>query len=301
MCHSGYFTTPTPIRSGEKKKVVLSGIRPSGGLHIGNLLGAVNNMVDLQESGKYQCFYFLADLHAGTTDPDFKAIEENVYSILADMIASGLDPRKSILFRQSDIPELYQLHLFFSYVVTVSELKRNPVYKEQLEELKINGQGLSIFLNYPVLQAADICLYRGELIPVGQDQLPHIELTREIARRFNNLCEEEIFPIPEALLTEVPKVPGIDGRKMSKSYDNFIAISDSESETEAKVARMITDTKRPRLSDRGHPEECAVFALHECFSERDTVQKIKVKCEQAEIGCKSECKPHLAVSIAQSV
>jgi len=277
------------------QEIVLSGIRPStGGLHLGNIQGAVENMVNLQNSGQYQCYFFLADLHAGTTDPNFKEIRENTYGVLADMIACGLDSEKSVIFRQSDIPELAQLHLFFSYVTTVSELQRNPVYREQVKELGLNGNGLSSFLNYPVLQAADICLYRGELIPVGKDQIPHIELTREIARRFNELCGKEILPIPEPLLTETPRIPGIDGRKMSKSYGNDISLSHSEEETEQRISQMITDTKRPRLTDPGYPDNCPVFALHECYSSPEEVERIKAECQQARIGCRDSCKPALA-------
>jgi len=223
------------------QEVVLSGIRPStGGLHLGNIKGAVENMVNLQNSGQYRCYFFLADLHAGTTDPNFKEIKSNIYGVFADMLACGLDPEKSIIFKQSDIPELAQLYLFFSYVTTVSELQRNPVYREQVKELCLKGNGLSIFLNYPVLQAADICLYKAELIPIGKDQMPHIELTRKIVRGFNVLSGKKIFPIPEPLLTETPKIPGIDGRKMSKSYGNDISLSHSEEETEQRISQMIT-------------------------------------------------------------
>jgi len=279
------------------KQVVLSGIRPSGGLHIGNLLGAVNNMVALMESGKYRCYFFIADLHAGTTAPDFKRIRMNTYSLLAEMLAIGLDPGRCTLFRQSDVPELYQLYTFFCYVTSVSELQRNPVYKEQLNQLKLNGNGLSIFLNYPVLQAADICLYRANLIPVGQDQIPHIELTREIAKRFNAFSENSLFPIPEALLTETPKVPGTDGKKMSKSYGNFIAVADSEKVTKSKIASMVTDINRPRLRDKGHPDDCPVFTLHQFISPSEDVSVIRSQCEEALIGCKNDCKPALAEAI----
>jgi len=166
------------------KRVVLSGIRPTSGLHLGNIIGAVDNMVRLQNSGKYECIFFIADYHAATTNPDFRRIRENVYQVLVDMLSVGLDHEKSLIFRQSDIPELPQLNLLFSYFTTVAELERNPVYKEQKKELHLEGKGLSSFLLYPVLQAADICLYKGELIPVGKDQEPHIEITRELFQRF---------------------------------------------------------------------------------------------------------------------
>ncbi len=283
------------------KEVVLSGIRPTGSLHIGNILGVVNNMVTLQNSDKYRCFFFLADLHAGTTNPNFHKIAEDTYGVLADLIACGLDIEKSIIFRQSDIPELFQLYTFFCFATTVAELERNPIYKEQITQLNLKGKGLSIFLNYPVLQAADICLYKAELIPIGQDQIPHIELTRRIAKRFNELCGASIFPLPEPLLTNFPKVPGTDGRKMSKSYNNFIALSDDEKTTYTKVANMLTDVKRPRLSDPGHPEECPVFSLHRFFSYPEDVKAIKSQCESAIISCKYDCKPALAQAINKTL
>lgn len=280
-----------------EKKVVLSGIRPTAGLHLGNIVGAVNNMVQLQNSGEYKCFFFIADYHAATTNPDFKRIRGKAYEVLVDMLSVGLDPEHSVIFRQSDIQELPQLNLLFSYLATVSELERNPVYKEQRKELHLEGKGLSSFLLYPVLQAADICLYKGELIPVGKDQEPHIEITREIARRANALCGKEIFPIPQALLTEIPKVPGIDGRKMSKSYNNYIALSDTDEETTRKVSLMVTDTNRPRLSDLGHPDDCYVFQLIRCFVNGNDIHAIRVSCESAKLGCSKDCKPQLAETI----
>lgn len=281
----------------KEKKVVLSGIRPTAGLHLGNILGAVNNMIELQNSGKYRCFFFIADYHAATTNPEFKKIRENTYEVLADLLSLGLDPDISIIFRQSDIPELPQLYLLFSYLITVSELERNPVYKEQKRELHLEGKGLSSFLLYPVLQAADICLYKGELIPVGKDQEPHIEITRKIARRANALCGRKIFPVPEPLFTEISKVPGIDGRKMSKSYNNYIALSDSEEETIKKVNLMITDTNKPRLSDPGQPDNCNVFQLMKSFISENELHAVKEKCESAKSGCLRDCKPALADAI----
>lgn len=276
------------------ERVVLSGIRPTAGLHIGNILGAVVNMVNLQNSGEYECYYFIADYHAATTNPAFGTIKENSLTVLADMISCGLDPEKSIIFRQSDIPELPQLHLIFSYLITVSELERNPIFKEQNQELHLNGNGLSSFLLYPVLQAADICLYKGKFIPVGKDQIPHIEITREISRRANILCNKEIFPLPEVLLAEIPKIPGIDGRKMSKSYKNFIALSDTPDETRDKIFQMVTDVKKPRLSDPGHPDECNLFQLMKCYENKNSFIKIKNDCEKGKIGCRKVCKPHLS-------
>lgn len=281
----------------DAKRSVLSGIRPTAGLHLGNIVGAVNNMVTLQDSGEYRCFFFIADYHAATTNPDFKKVRENTILVLVDMLALGLDPKASIIFRQSDIPELPQLHLFFSYLTTVAELERNPVYKEQKKELCLAGKGLSSFLLYPVLQAADICLYKAELIPVGKDQEPHIEITREIARRANILCEREIFPIPQTVLTEIPRVPGIDGRKMSKSYNNYIALSDTAEETRRKVNLMITDVNKPRLTDSGHPEDCSVFQLMRCFIDADDIHAVRTGCESAKFGCLRDCKPMLAETI----
>jgi tryptophanyl-tRNA synthetase len=254
-------------------------------------------MVKLQDSGEYNCFFFIADYHAATTNPDFRAVRENTYQVLADMLAVGLNPERSVIFRQSDIPELPQLHLLFSYLTTVAELERNPVYKKQKKELHLEGKGLSSFLLYPVLQAADICLYKGELIPVGKDQVPHIEISREIARRANALCRKEIFPIPGALLTDIPKVPGIDGRKMSKSYNNYIALSDSDEETIRKVSMMVTDINKPRLADPGHPEDCYVFQLMRCFIDGNDIHAMEVSCKSAEMGCIRDCKPLLAETI----
>jgi tryptophanyl-tRNA synthetase len=280
-----------------KKKVVLSGIRPTAGLHLGNILGAVNNMVRLQNSDEYMCFFFIADYHAATTDPDFININKATYLVLADMLSMGLDPETSIIFRQSDIPYLPQLHLLFSYLTTVAELERNPVYKEQKKELHLEGKGLSSFLLYPVLQAADICLYKGELIPVGKDQETHIEITREIARRANTLFRRDIFPIPQTLVTEIPKVPGIDGRKMSKSYNNYIALADTDEETTRKIKLMITDINKPRLSDPGHPEDCCVFQLMRCFINGNDIHAIEASCKAANLGCIRDCKPLLAETI----
>lgn len=285
----------------DTKKCVLSGIRPTAGLHLGNVLGAVANMAKLQDVEEYNCFFFLADYHAGTTGPDFRKIGDTTIEVLADMIACGLNPEKSVIFRQSDIPELPQLSLIFSYLVTVSELERNPVYKEQKRELHLNGKGLSSFLLYPVLQAADICLYKGELIPVGKDQIPHIEITREIARRANALCEREIFPLPQPLLTDTPKIPGIDGRKMSKSYGNHIALSDNPDEVAKKVFRMVTDTRKPRLSDPGHPDECHVFQLLKCFEDNGSLNAIKADCEAVKIGCQRDCKPLLIETLNRAL
>jgi tryptophanyl-tRNA synthetase len=275
------------------KKVVLSGIRPTAGLHLGNILGAVNNMVELQVLENYSCYFFIADYHAATTNPNFASVRDNTYKVLADMLAIGLDPGKSVIFRQSDIPELPELHLLFSYLTTVSELERNPVYKEQKMELHLEGKGLSSFLLYPVLQAADICLYRSQVIPVGRDQEPHIEIAREIARRANALCGKDIFPIPQSLLTHSPRVPGIDGRKMSKSYNNFIALSDSMDETRRKISQMVTDVNRPRFSDPGHPDDCFVFQLMSFHINGNDILAVKAGCESATLGCIRNCKPML--------
>lgn len=281
----------------DKKEVVLSGIRSTtGGLHLGNLKGAVEKFVQLQNSGKYQCVYFIADLHALTTEKDFSAVADNSITVFADMIAEGLDPEKSVIFRQSDVPLVTELTQYFSYMVSVSELERNPIYREQSQELKLNGSGCSAFLNYPVLQAADICLYKGQWIPVGKDQVPHIELSREIARRFNNWVKKDIFPVPEALVTEISKVPGIDGRKMSKSYGNEIGLAHTEEETIRRISAMITDIKRPRRSDPGHPENCSVFALSQCVSEEVEQKEITDSCKASKLGC-TECKQNLAKKI----
>ena len=266
---------------------VLSGMRPTGRLHLGNYLGALKNWVALQE--EHQCFYFVADWHALTTEyADTSDMEEWSVEIVLDWLAAGLDPEKSVLFLQSQLLEHAELALIFSMITPVSWLERNPTYKDLKQELKHKDLATHGFLGYPVLQAADILIYKPRFVPVGVDQLPHLELTREIARRFNNFYGE-IFPEPQSKMTPTPKVPGVDGRKMSKSYGNAIYLADSMDEVWKKIRPMVTDTNRKRKTDPGDPALCPVFALHEAFTPQETHGEITENCKGARWGC-IECK-----------
>jgi len=259
----------------ERKRIV-SGMRPTGRLHLGHLHGALNNWRSLQKT--YQCFYFVADWHAFTSEyqhPDI--IRESTIDIIIDWITVGLDPEEAVFFVQSSIKEHAELHLLFSMVTPLSWLERNPTYKEQLKEMSQRNLYTYGFLGYPVLQAADILMYKAHGVPVGEDQSPHVELTREIARRFNHFYSE-IFPLPEVLLAPEAKVLGIDRRKMSKSYNNAIFISDTQEEVEQKVAAMITDPQRARRSDPGRPDFCNVFTFHELYSDEEKVRDIQEAC-----------------------
>jgi tryptophanyl-tRNA synthetase len=281
-------------------KRILSGMRPTGKLHLGNLHGALGNWVELQNSKKYDCFYFVADWHALTSDySTTEGIKDNTISMVIDWLSCGLDPQKSTLFVQSAIKEHAELFLLLSMITPLAWLERNPTYKEMKTELA--GKDLSTFgfLGYPVLQAADIIMYKAYGVPVGVDQLPHVELTREIARRFNFLYQE-IFPVPEPLLTSVPKLLGIDGRKMSKSYDNSIYISDRGPVLLSKISSMFTDPQRMRKSDPGNPEICNVFTFHGLYSTPETVKEIDANCRKAAIGC-TDCKKMLAQRIAEEL
>jgi len=280
------------------KKRVLSGMRPTGKLHLGNLHGALDNWRRLQD--EYECFFFVADLHALTTEYQNSApIRDYTQEILIDWLSAGLDPKKCTIFIQSKVPEHTQLHLIFSMITPLPWLERNPTYKEQQKELvekDINTYG---FLGYPVLQAADILIYKAQVVPVGIDQLPHIELTREIARRFNHLYRP-VFPIPEPLLTEMPKILGIDGRKMSKSYNNAIYLSDPPEVIKEKVSRMFTDPSRLRRYDPGNPNICNVFSFHKLYTPADVVEDIKRDCPLAKIGC-VDCKKILAQNLIKGL
>jgi len=266
---------------------IVSGMQPSGALHLGNLLGALENFVRLQ--AQHECFYFIADWHALSTNfEDTSKIRFYVREMLIDWLAAGLDPERSTLFIQSHVPQHATLFLLLSMITPVPWLERNPTYKEKQDNLE--GRDLSTygFLGYPVLQAADILLYKGNFVPVGIDQLPHLELTREITRRFNSLYKA-IFPEPQALLTEIPKVPGTDGRKMSKSYNNTITLSDTEAEVRAKLKTMVTDPARVRRTDKGNPDVCPVFTLHKSVSSPAVIDRVNRECRTAEIGC-IDCK-----------
>jgi tryptophanyl-tRNA synthetase len=275
-------------------------MRPTGKLHLGHLHGALKNWVDLQESGKYDCFYFVADWHAITSEySSTEGIKDNAVNMVIDWLSVGLDPQKSTLFVQSAVKEHAELFLLLSMITPLAWLERNPTYKEMKTELANKDLSTFGFLGYPVLQAADIIMYKAYGVPIGVDQLPHVELTREIARRFNFLYKE-IFPVPEPLLTSVPKLLGIDGRKMSKSYDNSICISDRGKVLQNKVSSMFTDPQRMRKKDPGNPEICNVFTFHGLYSSPDQVKEIDAACRKAEIGC-TDCKKMLAKHVAEEL
>jgi tryptophanyl-tRNA synthetase len=269
-------------------------MQASGRLHLGNLIGALSNWVRLQD--QYDCHYFVADWHALTTmyaDPSF--IRESTKDILINFLAAGLDPEKCTIFLQSRIPEHAELHLLLSMITPLGWLERVPTYKEKQQELKDKDLSTYGFLGYPLLQTADILIYRAKYVPVGIDQVPHLEISREIARRFNYLYRE-VFPEPEALLTEFPKVVGVDGRKMSKSYDNAIFLSDSPEAVQQKIMTMITDPARVKRTDPGNPELSPVYQLHNVFSSKKECEEVAMGCVTAGIGC-IDCKKILLRNI----
>lgn len=269
------------------KDRVLSGMQSSGKLHIGNLVGALQNWVNLQD--KYDCFYFVADWHSLTTGyAETSSIKDYTSDILINFLAAGLDPEKCTIFIQSRVIEHAELHLLLSMITPLGWLERVPTYKEKQSELREKDLSTYGFLGYPLLQTADIIIYRAKYVPVGIDQVPHLEISREIARRFNNLYKE-IFPEPEALLTEFPKVVGTDGRKMSKSYDNAIYLSDTPKEVEQKILTMVTDPARVKKTDPGNPELSPVFQLHKIFSSKEEKEQVAIGCKTAGIGC-IDCK-----------
>ena len=269
---------------------IFSGMRPTGALHLGNLMGALVNWVRLQDS--YDCVFGIVDWHSLTTDyADPAAVRENVLEVATDWLAAGLDPKRSLLMLQSLVPEHAELHLLLSMIVPLPWLERVPTYKEQQQNLA--GKDLSTygFLGYPLLQTADIVVYKSNAVPVGEDQVPHIELAREIVRRFNNFFGE-VFPEPQSLLTAAARIPGTDGRKMSKSYGNAIYIKDTPDELRQKINPMVTDPARKRRTDPGDPEVCPVFDLHKAFSPAETREWAAQGCRTAGIGC-LDCKRKL--------
>jgi tryptophanyl-tRNA synthetase len=270
------------------KQRVLSGMRPTGKLHLGNLVGALDNWRRLQE--EYDCFFFAADWHALTTEyANTGIIQESIRDMVIDWLSVGLSPEKSVLFIQSRVKEHAELHLLLSMITPLPWLERVPTYKEQQQELASRDLSTHGFLGYPLLQAADIIIYKAHKVPVGIDQVPHVELTREVARRFNSFYGP-VFPVPDPLLTEVPKLLGIDGRKMSKSYDNAIYISDPPAEVRRKVSLMFTDPNRIKRSDPGNPDICNVFSFHKVYSSPETVERVNGQCRRAEIGCVEDKK-----------
>ena len=282
----------------EKKRVV-SGVRPTGRLHLGNYLGTLKNWVDIQNKAQYDCFYFVADFHSLTTSyNDPETIGDNLLDVFIELLSIGIEPEKSTLFLQSAIKEHCELFLLFSMITPLSWLERNPTVKEMIRDYDIKENVNFGLLGYPVLQAADITLYKGNYVPIGKDQLPHLELTREIVRRFNHIYGY-FFPEPEALLTDVPYLPGLDGRKMSKTLGNIISITATDSEIWDSVKNAITDPGRVYRTDKGHPDICNIFKYYEVFS-REKVPEIRKNCEEASIGC-TDCKKLLAEELSSLI
>ncbi len=273
-------------------------MRPTGPLHLGNFHGALANWVDMQDS--YDCFFFIADWHALTSDyEDPRALREHIRNMMLDWLSAGLSPEKSTMFVQSHIKEHAELFLLLSMITPVPWLERNPTYKDQIVQLSNKDLSTFGFLGYPVLQAADIIMYKANGVPVGVDQVPHVEITREIARRFNFLYGN-VFPEPDAILTQTPKILGTDRRKMSKSYNNAIYLSDSPDDIRTRVAAMITDPQRARRSDPGNPDVCNVFEFHKIYTDKEIVANINRECRQAQIGC-VECKKIMAEHLIESL
>jgi len=265
------------------KKRILSGMRPTGRLHLGNYVGALENWIRLQNDPQYESFHMVADWHMLTTELDTHQIRENSREVLMDWLSAGLDPQKSPLFIQSQIKEHAELYLLFCMLITVPRLQRNPTVKEQARDLGLENNMVFGHLGYPVLQAADILIYKADAVPVGEDQVPHVEITREIARRFNALYGP-VFPEPEALLTSFSRLPGLEGRKMSKSLNNSIFLSDPPEVIEQKIKQAYTDPNKIRVTDPGHPEGCVVFAYHKRFSPEDLAQ-VEADCRGGRLGC----------------
>ncbi|NLD35919.1 MAG: tryptophan--tRNA ligase [Desulfatiglans sp.] len=281
------------------QKRIVSGMRPTGRMHLGHLHGALNNWKNLQE--EYECFFFIADWHALTSEyANTKVIKGSVNEIVKDWISVGLDPLKSTFFVQSEIKEHTELHLVFSMITPLPWLERNPTYKEQLKELTQKDLYTYGFLGYPVLQAADILMYKANGVPVGEDQAPHVELTREIARRFNFLYQKELFPEPATLLAPTSRILGLDRRKMSKSYNNSIYLTDTDNDIRTAVSQMVTDPQRMRKTDPGNPDICNVFTFHQIYSPSETVNQINVECRNAGIGCVA-CKKMMAENLISAL
>lgn len=275
------------------KQRIMSGMRPTGNLHLGNYFGALENWVRLQD--EFECFFSIVDWHALTTGyENTDEIKDNIMEIAIDWISAGLDPERSTIFLQSNIKEIAELHLLLSMIIPLSWLERCPTYKEQLQQLGEKNIRTYGFLGYPNLMATDILVHKASVVPVGEDQLPHLELTRELARRFNYLYGNT-FPEPQARMNQIKTLPGLDGRKMSKSYGNTIALSDSPDIIREKVRNMITDPSKIKKNDPGHPDICSVYAFHKVFSEK-THQETYDVCKTGGMGCIS-CKKNLAENI----
>lgn len=269
-------------------QIVLSGLRPTGRVHLGNYFGAIRNWIDLQD--RYRCFYFVADWHALTSDyADPSGVQESTYDAVADWLAAGLDPDRCTIFVQSQVKEHAELHLLLSMITPLPWLERVPTFKEQQQQLADRDLNTYGFLGYPLLQTADIIVYRANFVPVGEDQASHLEISREIVRRFNNFYGE-VFPEPKALFTETPRVPGLDGRKMSKSYKNTIGLTAPAEEIRQLVGTMFTDPNRIRRSDPGDPGICNLYQFHKLFSDRETQERVDIECRAAQIGCVDDKK-----------
>lgn len=277
-----------------RKKRILSGMRPTGHLHLGNLHGALANWIEMQDT--YECFYFIADWHALTSDYDDTGnISDYVKNMVIDWLSAGLSHEKSTLFVQSHVKEHAELFLILSMITPVPWLERNPTYKDQIAQLGNKDLSTFGFMGYPVLQAADIIIYKADCVPVGIDQVPHVEITREIARRFNYFYGN-VFPEPQAILTKMSKVLGTDRRKMSKSYNNAIFLADSPEEIASSVSKMITDPDRQRKNDPGNPDICNVFDFHKLYSDKSLVDEMNIECRKAGIGCVA-CKKKMAANL----
>ncbi|MDP9361287.1 MAG: tryptophan--tRNA ligase [Acidobacteriota bacterium] len=267
---------------------VLSGLRPTGRVHLGNYFGAVRNWVRLQDL--FDCYIFIADWHALTSDyADTSKIAQSTFDAVADLLAAGLDPEKATIFIQSEVKEHAELNLILSMVTPLPWLERVPTFKDQQAQLENKDLNTYGFLGYPLLQTADIIIYRANFVPVGEDQASHLELSREIVRRFNNFYGE-VFPEPQPLFTETPKVPGLDGRKMSKSYGNTIGLTSSADEIRELVMTMFTDPNRIRRKDPGNPDICNLFQFHKLFSNEETITRVDHECRTAQIGCVDDKK-----------
>ena len=278
-------------------KRVVSGIRATGQLHIGHLVGALQNYLKLQE--EYQSFFFIADLHALTTNYEHtEMLKGNRVEVMLDMLSVGLDPQKCTLFVQSEVPEHTYLHLLLSMIVPIPWVERNPTVKEMIRDLNLKENASYGLLGYPILMTTDIIIYKAHYVPVGKDQLPHLEISREIVRRFNGLYGE-LFVEPQAMLTEFPYLPGVDGRKMSKSLDNDIKIADSQEQTTKKIVSAVTDPQKVRLHDIGHPDICTVFTYQKVFNKEES-EEIKKDCKSGALGCVA-CKKKLAAKLNDSL
>jgi tryptophanyl-tRNA synthetase len=279
----------------EQRKTILSGMRPTGKLHLGHLVGALENWVSLQQT--YNNYHLIADYHALTTNLDSSGIYQNSIDMVIDWLAAGIDPAQSPVFRQSQVKEHTELHLLFSMLITAARLERNPAVKDQVRDLHIENVSYG-HLGYPVLQAADILLYKGDLVPVGEDQVPHVEIAREIARRFNSQYGT-VFPEPEPKLTRFARLPGLNGARMSKSIGNTILLSDPPEEIERKVRSAVTDPQKIRRNDPGRPEICLIFTYHQKFNAAES-PSIETNCRSGALGC-VECKKRIATRIAETL